>query len=250
MKKSRGRKNISIRTMPDEKLIFWREGFLYAMQFMTPCITSEASFFLEKGNSKIGEGNEQYSKVLVWNLPPVITCPSASDWCTKHCYNADSRESVFPISKWNSNWSLILNNISLVKNKIVEEVNRTDESVAFRIHSSGDFFSNDYINMWIDILDSCPKAKFWAYTRSWNDRSLLERLNVLKSHSNIQLFASWDLTMPEPPSGWRKSIVYNSHENTNYKGLICPEQSGKVSNCISCNFCIRDGDEDVLFILH
>lgn len=250
MKRSQRLKKISKRNIPDEKLIFWREGFLFAMRFLSPNAPDNSDIFLENGNSKIGKGNAFYNKVFVWNLPPVISCPSASTWCTKHCYNADSRNDVFPIDKWNGNFYLVKNDINFVKKRIIEATEQACEPTAFRIHSSGDFFSIEYIRMWKDIIEACPKVSFWAYTRSWKEKDLLEELENLNKLKNIQLFASWDHTMPEPPSTWRKSIVYKLDDTKKYDGLVCPEQSGKSPDCISCKFCIKKGKENVLFILH
>lgn len=250
MKRSKKSENITKRTVPDEKLIFWREGFLYAMQFLSPSAPKELSIFLENGNTKIGVSNNHYNKVLVWNLPPVLTCPSASLWCTKHCYNADPRSDVFPINKWSENLYLLKNNMEFVRKELKSKINNIDGLVAVRIHSSGDFFSNEYIKMWHEIAIFCPNAHFWAYTRSWNESTLLKELEELQALENIQLFASWDHTMPEPPKEWRQSIVYKPDTVSNHQGLICPEQSGNSPNCISCKFCIRKGKENVLFILH
>ena len=52
---------------------------------------------LETGNKKTGKSGRIYDKILVWNIPPRITCSGVSDWCSTHCYNADG-EYVPPIS--------------------------------------------------------------------------------------------------------------------------------------------------------
>ncbi len=35
-----------------------------------------------------------------------------------------------------------------------------------RIHSSGDFFSQAYFNMWVQIARDNPNVNFWAFTKS------------------------------------------------------------------------------------
>ena len=37
----------------------------------------------------------------------------------------------------------------------------------FRIHDSGDFFSIEYLEAWIDVCRKLPEIKFWAPSRSW-----------------------------------------------------------------------------------
>ena len=34
-----------------------------------------------------------------------------------------------------------------------------------RIHAAGDFFSNDYVDMWRAIIIMCPDVTFWTYTK-------------------------------------------------------------------------------------
>ena len=58
---------------------------------------------LETGNKKTGKSGRIYDKILVWNIPPRITCPGVSDWCSTHCYNADARKDVYTIDRWCEN---------------------------------------------------------------------------------------------------------------------------------------------------
>lgn len=250
MIKGKNIKDISIRIIPDDSIKTWRQGFLEAMRYLQPNGSLDKKPFVEEGNSKIGKRNKDFSKVYVWNLPPVATCPSSSKWCTQHCYNADDRHNIFPIDKWAQNWFLVLNHIESVKSCILKKLNESNEKIAFRIHSSGDFFSKEYIKMWAEIIEYSEHVSFWAYTRSWADSKLLNELEGLRTLKNLQLFASWDNTMRDPPKGWRKSIVYELNDDLVDNGLVCPEQSGKLSDCITCKYCIKNGKNDVYFILH
>jgi hypothetical protein len=42
---------------------------------------------------------------------------------------------------------------------------RVGGGAAVRIHDSGDFFSLDYLNDWLDIARKCPHVLFYAYTK-------------------------------------------------------------------------------------
>jgi len=37
----------------------------------------------------------------------------------------------------------------------------------FRIHSAGDFFSQDYFNRWVEVIRSYPGVKFLAFTKAF-----------------------------------------------------------------------------------
>lgn len=56
------------------------------------------------------------------------------------------------------------------------------EQGLFRIHDRGDFFSNEYINAWYEIVKTFPNIKFWVPTREWlfpHKREALRRLATL-----------------------------------------------------------------------
>lgn len=235
---------------PDKASIAWRAGFLSAISWVIPNNSPDQPIYLEHGNRKIGRRSKYYDAMFAWNLPPVATCPGATQWCMMHCYNADSRKDVFPIDAWCRNWGAFINDSNKLKQEIVDEIGKTEGKVAVRIHSSGDFFSSEYINFWIDIIHLLPNADFWAYTRSWTIDSLLPDLEKLHEIDNIELFASWDENMGNPPKNWRRSIVISTQSEIQSNGIICPEQTGAVPNCASCRYCMNKGKGDVFFILY
>lgn len=236
--------------VPNEDRILWRTEFLSSLRGVQPIGEDDDKFYLEHGNRKIGRQGKYYDAMFVWNLPAVVTCPGASKWCMSYCYNADPREDVFPIDKWAKNWGAFINNPSKLKEGIIQRIEEAPGKTGVRIHSSGDFFSIDYIAFWTDIVRHLPSTDFWAYTRSWRAGNLLPALQELREVINIELFASWDKSMSEPPEGWRRSIVISSRAETLTKGIICPEQTGAVKNCANCRYCMTRGKGDVFFIIY
>lgn len=125
-----------------------------------------------------------------------------------------------------------------------------------RLHSSGDFYSVQYIAFWERVFAIVPQIHFWAYTRSWARADLRPVLESLKERTeNLQLFASWDAAMPTAPAGWRRSIVTDQDrgsrvgiESAAY--LRCPEETAHGPNCASCGFCVQPHDGDVVFTAH
>lgn len=248
--KERKHQNITKRKTPSKDLLNWRETYLSTVKDIKFDTAYSSAPLLEPGNSKIGLESKYYQKVFVWNLPVVITCPSASQWCLRHCYNADLRTDKYPINEWNKNLQFYINDKDKLESILLNILQEENVTKAVRIHSSGDFFENEYVNFWKRIIEKTPEVRYWAYTRSWTGKSLLNTLEELKRLKNIQLFASWDKSMPNPPKDWRKSIVYNQNEIVANTGIICPEQSGLSPNCATCNYCIAKKRGDVYFILH
>jgi hypothetical protein len=71
-----------------------------------------------------------------------------------------------------------------------EEVTRTrkiilpKDATHIRIHSSGDFFSQWYFDLWLDVCRNNPKIKFWAFTKSI--RFWIARLGQIPSNLTLQ----------------------------------------------------------------
>ena len=218
-----------------------------------PSISPTLEPLLELGNSKIGKSGRFARTAFVWNLPAIATCPGASRWCSAHCYNADARTEKFPLGLWANNWAWAVERPADLEVLIVKKINEAAPPVAVRIHSSGDFFSPAYVALWLAICRRCPETHFWAYTRSWQNPSLAAGLAELRHLPNVELFASWDATMPQPPIGWRLSIVVEGGmpDGTSDVGALqCPEEDGRVSNCANCGYCFTRRPGDVVFALH
>lgn len=245
------RKNKS-RPIPSEERLINRAKRLQMLGELAIPIVNSRIYTLEPGNKKTGQRSDYYNSVFVWNIPPVSTCPGRSSWCTKYCYNGDDRPDIYPIGIWADNWWGCVHDRQSVKESIIGKIRNSPGKTALRIHSSGDFFSVEYINMWIEIVDLCPDVDFWAYTRSWTVPILLESLYELKERINLQLFASWDDTMRPPPKDWRLSFVDKHLPESKNITLNCPEQYNlsKDKTCASCRYCLIDKEGDVFFVLH
>ena len=131
--------------------------------------------------------------VYEWNLPTGHTCPFALECLVKvdkvtgkfdnksnayKCYAANPER--FPAvrnHRWN-NYEHVLS-----KQKIILPKNCD----AIRIHASGDFFNQQYFDMWVKIAKENPNVEFWAYTKSL--KYWVNRIN--KIPCNLILTASY-----------------------------------------------------------
>lgn len=243
--------------MPGIATIEYRENYLSHLTKIEPIPPKlHIPNGLMMGNKKLGQSGRFYKSIFVWDLPAVTTCPGASEECMEICYNADPRDDIFPVEDWAINWWWVENQQWKLKNKIKFQIDKAAKPCTVRIHSSGDFYSEDYIQFWIEIVKYSPPIQFWAYTKSWWIPELLPALQELHDLENVQLFASWDRSMPEPPKGWRLAVVRKHDEEAEDFGIPkqnmfqCPEQTGKVPNCASCGLCMRNSKKGVFFYLH
>lgn len=203
-------------------------------------------------NKKLGAG------VIAFSTLPGLpaeggTCPGATSWCQDNCYavGMDSNGSRPAI---HARWS---KNTDAVRAGGMPEIPR--QAKYFRIHVSGDFYSPVYIEQWIELCQSRPDVKFWAYTRSWRSPRLLPSLARLRALPNVQLFASTDPSVrAAPPEGWRVASVTDVQLGlrddrqypTQATGLQCPEQVGKAASCADCGYCFKGKKGNVLFLVH
>ena len=193
---------------------------------------------LGKGNAKVGE-------VFTFSLPSKTTCPGASAWCLKRCY-AFRYEQRRPTCKEAYEDNLILaKDILEFKRTMIGVLPRIMPS--FRIHVSGDFYSREYTEAWIEICQAFPTTRFWGYSRSWIVEDLKESLERLRDLGNVQLFASADPSMPLPPRGWRVAFV-----NTDSRaiGIPCSTQMQEKGNCQVCGYCVFRNFGNVIFKVH
>jgi hypothetical protein len=130
--------------------------------------------------------------VYEWNLPSGFSCPFASECLIKvdrktgkfdnrsssyRCYSA--MQERFPAVR-EHRWK----NFDFLRDGGVPEIPKNAKAV--RIHMSGDFYSQDYFDMWLRICEKNQDVEFWAYTKSL--KYWIERINDIPK--NLVLTAS------------------------------------------------------------
>jgi len=110
--------------------------------------------------------------VYEWNLPTGTTCPFALECKVTvdritgkfdiykgqyKCYAASPER--FPAVR-EHRWR----NFEYAKAGGIPVLPKDCKEV--RIHSSGDFFNQDYFDMWLELARNNPTINFWAYTKS------------------------------------------------------------------------------------
>ena len=121
-------------------------------------------------NSKLKKTSiENNMRVLNFSLPAYktitgkVVCPFAKD-CVKYCY-AQKGNYKYPsvIKGLNNRYELSKTD------EFVPKMNATiilERPTHVRIHDSGDFYSIDYLNKWIQIANDNKDVIFYAYTKS------------------------------------------------------------------------------------
>lgn len=130
---------------------------------------NEYNFHAPRGNKKTGE-------IPAFNVLPGITCTRES---CQHCYKEgcyaikNGLRAGYTIEKSTILKSWVENTINAFYHleKLEEDLNKYFSSMAaprfFRIHSSGEFFSIKYAEMWFRIAKNNPNTHFLAFTKNW-----------------------------------------------------------------------------------
>lgn len=122
--------------------------------------------------------NSEMRQIGVWNwsLPAWAgrlpdgrtynTCPSAGI-CAQVCY-ARHGTYTWPVvrAKHHANLMYVLDDLTDWQAAMIAELNAAKFHGAWiRIHDSGDFFSDAYLQAWLDICRARPDTNFYAYTK-------------------------------------------------------------------------------------
>ena len=136
---------------------------------------------LSKGNTKTGDAAS-------FDIPAIKTCPSRTELCAKDCYAAKLMRIYRNVNaKYERNLRLANS-----KGFVLHMIEHIPSNCNMRIHVSGDYYSVEYIDKWIQIVSSRKDVTFYAYTRSWRDPSLRRSLKKLASLPNININLSVD----------------------------------------------------------
>lgn len=179
-------------------------------------------------------GNSKLGVLPSFSLPPLMTCPGATQFCRRFCYGKSGRFA------WRATRAVLKRSYDASRRtvfveKIVDEVKKSGASV-FRIHVVGDFYDEKYVERWMKIASTLPGVTFYGYTRSWRVDAIARKLMLMRELPNVKLLASVDFTHVDRPKGWSTVSVEG-------EGEPCPHDLKLVKHCLDCRRCWEhDGD--------
>lgn len=96
-------------------------------------------------------------------LRAVLDCPFAGE-CRRYCYDKKSIRRFDSVkNKRNSNKRITKTDGFVIR--MIKEIEQNNADV-IRVHSGGDFYSEEYTAKWWEIARRLPNIKFYAYTKS------------------------------------------------------------------------------------
>lgn len=188
---------------------------------------------IQKGtNTKLGRS------IAAFSLPALSTCPGKTKYCESVCY---ATSGFFNFK--NVKGSLANNYTESLKDSFVKDVLseiKASKATELRIHPSGDFYSEAYINKWIEIVQETPNVRYWVYSRSWSIPELSKSLKILAEQPNVQFFASVDeTTIGIPEKHFRLASLVKDWELVSSDFVRCPNLKNKNITCDKCTYCFK-----------
>jgi len=132
---------------------------------------------------------ENKAKIFNFSIPAYktkegkITCPFA-DSCVKYCYAQKGNYTRFPVVQELMEQKYKISKSNTFIPLINEEIKKK-KATHIRIHDSGDFYSPQYLNKWVDIATQNTNVIFYAYTKS-----IKFFINGLKLPKNLKIIFS------------------------------------------------------------
>jgi hypothetical protein len=191
-------------------------------------------------------GNKKMT-IPLFSIPAKKTCPGSTELCRKYCY-AKKTEEIFPFVRSKRARALTATKKDDFVALVCKELSTVPLIPYFRIHESGDFYSQDYLNKWFEICNKFPEKTFLAFTKVFN-------LDYSKKPKNLNLYFSifpdTDLTKVPDIKGIKKAFTVINYKAVVARGLKV--DSGKAKKCEgycdSCLLCFK-AKSDVYFPVH
>lgn len=117
----------------------------------------------------ISEGNRKMGDIPSWSLPSGKTCsPEACKYCFKNCYAQRIERRLANVrNAYAENLEMLETDPARVFRKIDNYMRDMDPPRRFRAHVSGDFYSCEYLLMWVTLSQRNPKVKILAFTKQF-----------------------------------------------------------------------------------
>lgn len=199
-------------------------------------------------DSNVLTNSNKKVKAYLFSLPPVQSCLNHKS-CASTCYAVKSYRQ-YPSCKalWDYNYTLARTNLKELYRRLDNELSKIDKSKGsiktIRIHQSGDFISDAYIDIWYNLAIKYPNLTFYGYTKV--DKLLnVDKLNTLH---NVNIIKS-------VLNGKRNygSVSYVKKLVKDEGAVICDATYGEdkdtVKCGVTCNKCMVPGTK-VVFVQH
>ncbi len=181
------------------------------------------------GNSKLEKDNTISFNIPAFRLADGFkTCPMAGS-CALVCYAMQGRYNMLNVAAPRDH------NIAWLRSHTMEEFveaavedigNLRNKWVRIRIHDSGDFYSEEYLDAWLAIALQCPHIDFYAYTKRV---SLTARKRAIMPANFVLVQSVGGKEDRLIDKAYPHSVIFTSHEGMHAAGYLDGTKSDRVA---------------------
>lgn len=210
----------------------------------------------------VSKANEEVA-FLTFSLPSNITCPFSTEMCRKRCFAKKneafktvraSRERNLDETKKET---FVSDVIDILESNLCAKKNK-NKKLFIRIHTSGDFYNEEYMEKWIKISNyfkNNDRIFFQAYTKS-----IIYIKNVINKNSlsikdiNIHFcYSIWEDTNNEDIE-IAKELNLQTFTALNKDDFLIQSKNEMnflcKADCCNCQECYRDNGQNVIIKIH
>lgn len=172
----------------------------------------------------------------------IFTLPAGMSTCNRICPGCYAMKSQvrFPAALAYRNCMLIASQQPDFADHIIAELSSTRRSArTVRLHESGEFYSQAYIDKWLTIATALPQFTFYAFTKRLADFNF----------SKLAALPNFVLINSLQHGGLNYAPLANLRSNV----FTCPATTGHTVTCgITCKYCQTKKAQynSVQFVVH
>lgn len=197
---------------------------------------AEAKHFLISGhsNSKIGKvvlkGPWQGMPIYTLTLEERATCPRS---CLQYrdCYGS--------AMQWPARWDhRDADFMDFLRAEIITKCREHPDGLVVRLHVLGDFYSFEYVRMWVELIDRFPQLHVYGYTarREDDDDDESRRMAAGLRRLSERCWDQFAIRFSRGEPGYQHTIVVDE-DPQQPDVIVCPAQKETTETCGTCGLC-------------
>lgn len=115
-----------------------------------------------------------------------------------------------------------------------------------RLHTLGDFYSVEYVQLWAELLKTYPQLRIFGYTARWCRDDSVALALIRLAMENWDRFA---MRFSNAPITACSTITIEHMGQKPADAILCPAQVGKTESCSTCGLCWQT-DRRIAFLRH
>lgn len=214
----------------------------------------------QDGNKKLSASES--IAFVIWSLPAVLTCPGATVECMRNCYAR--RDERFTGTRSSRLINFILSRqddfedrlTDAIRDKIYTKAGKLrkpyqGKEIVFRLHESGDFYSDRYMQIWFRVAAKFPEITFFTYTKSF--RMYERNMHLIPKNFLVRASIWSDTTIEELQTIARcKMPIYTAFTASEMeKAIAAGVHECTCESCTKCGCaCARRDKQDIGTRIH